>query len=63
MSRDNDINKAMEEFKNFRPTGEQIDKFEDMANSYSDKSEDEIFFEIIKVNEKMESEMSNEEYE
>ena len=34
-----------------------------MADTYSDASEDEIFFEIIKINEKMKSEMGKEEYE
>ena len=58
-----DIHEAMEEFKDFKPTEEQIDQFEELADAYSDKSEDEIFFEIIKVNEKMETEMSKEEYE
>ena len=58
-----DIHEAMEEFKDFKPTEEQIDQFEELADAYSDKSEDEIFFEIIKVNEKMETKMSKEEYE
>jgi hypothetical protein len=63
MSKDMDIDKVIKEFKDFNPTEEQKDKFEELVDSYSDKSEDEIFFEIIKVNEKIENEMSAEEYE
>lgn len=63
MNKEEDIKKAMEEFQDFRPTAEQIERIEEMADSYSDKSEDEIFFEIIRVNDQMETEMSKEEYE
>mgnify|MGYP000914069789 CR=1 FL=1 len=51
------------DFENFKPTEEQMDRFEELKDAYSEKSEEEIFFEIIKINEKMESEMTKEEYE
>ena len=58
-----DINKGIGEFTDFIPTEDQINKFEELANAYSDKSEDDFFVEIIRVNEQMEQEMSKEEYE
>ncbi|HSH36416.1 hypothetical protein [Schnuerera sp.] len=63
MEKDENINKAMDEFKEFQPSEEQIEIIEGLAESYSDKSEDDIFVEIIKMNEDMESKMSQEEYE
>ncbi|WP_025642574.1 hypothetical protein [Schnuerera ultunensis] len=63
MKKDDKIKKAMEEFEGFQPSEEQIELIEGLANSYSDKSEEDIFVEIIRVNEEMESEMSPEEYE
>lgn len=50
------------DFKDFKLTEEQMNKFEELKDSYSDKSEEEIFFEIIKINKKMEAEMTKEEY-
>ncbi|MBU5437463.1 hypothetical protein KQI42_05550 [Tissierella sp. MSJ-40] len=61
--KENDIKKIMEEIGNFRPTEKQTEIIEDMASNYMDKSEDEVFFEVIKMNDKMKEEMSQEEYE
>ena len=36
-----DINKDIGEFTDFIPTEDQINKFEELANAYSDKSEDD----------------------
>lgn len=58
-----DFKKTFGNVGDIEPTEEQIDKIKDMADTYSDASEDEIFFEIIKLNEKMKTEMSKEEYE
>ena len=63
MSRQKDIKRVMDEFKDFKPTEKQIEAIEQVTRAYSDKSEDDIFFEIIKVNKKMENQMSKEEYE
>ena len=63
MKKDDKVKKTMEEFKDFEPSEEQIELIEGLAEAYSDKSEDDIFVEIIKVNEQMETEMSPEEYE
>ena len=63
MSREKNIRKVMDEFSDFKPTEKQIEVIGELANAYSDKDEDEVFFEIIKANKKMEDEMSKEEYE
>ncbi len=51
----------MEEFKNFSPTDEDIEKISTLSETYKDKSEEDIFFEIIKINEDMENTMTEEE--
>lgn len=53
----------IENLGNINPSEEQMEQIEDMAEAYSDKSEDEIIFEIIKLNDKMESEMNADEYQ
>ncbi|MBC8589544.1 hypothetical protein [Wansuia hejianensis] len=42
---------------------EDVEMIEDIAEDYKDKSEEEMFIEIIRLNEKMEEEMSYDEYE
>ncbi len=63
MDRDDKIKKAMDEFGDYQPTEEQIEIINQLADTYSGKSEDDIFVEIIRINEKMQSEMDPEEYE
>lgn len=63
MNNNEDMKKAMEEFKDFQPTEEQIEIIGEMKDSVSDKSEDEVFFEIIRLNDEMEQKLSKEEYE
>ncbi len=53
----------MEQFQHFTPSEEQVEKIETLRDAYADKSEEEIFFEIINVNKNMEKEMTKEEYE
>lgn len=63
MSKEEDIKKVMEQFQHFTPSEEQVEKIETLRDAYADKSEEEIFFEIINVNKNMEKEMTKEEYE
>jgi sulfite reductase beta subunit-like hemoprotein len=44
------------------PDNEQLSKIEKLAENYKDKTDDEIFFEIIKINKEMENELSPEKY-
>ena len=43
MSRQKDIKRVMDEFKDFKPTEKQIEAIEQVTRAYSDKSEDDIF--------------------
>ncbi|KNF09498.1 hypothetical protein CLPU_3c02780 [Gottschalkia purinilytica] len=66
MSNENnkDIDKVLEQLKQkVNPSEEQLDQLKELANKYSDKSEDEIFFEIIKLNKKLSEEMGKDELE
>lgn len=45
------------------PDKDQLKVVEKLAEEYNDKSEDEIFFEIIRINKEMEDELSPEKYE
>jgi len=63
MEKDERIKKAMDNLKDFQPSEEQLELIEGLANTYADKSEEDIFVEIIRVNQELESKMSPEEYE
>lgn len=58
-----DNKRIIDGIKNYYPNQEQVDIIEDMAANLKDKSEDDVFVEIIKINSEMEERMSKEEYE
>lgn len=62
MDQKDDLKKVLDEMGDVMPAKEQLNKMKDIAEEYSDKSEDDIFFEIIKLNKKMENEMEPDEY-
>ena len=58
------IKKAMEKLQEkIDPTEEQLDRLKGFAEKYKDKSEEDIFFEIIKLNSIMSEKMTEEEYQ
>ena len=63
MDRDKKMKKAMEDIKDYQPSEEQMEIINQLAEKYSGKSEEDIFVEIIRLNEKMQSEKDPEEYE
>lgn len=63
MDNENKIKEVMKNFQDFTFDEEQVEEVETLRDVYADKSEEEIFLEIIKVNENMEKEMTEEEYE
>lgn len=62
MSEGNNFDKIIEELKDIEPTEEEIEMVNNLAEIYSDKSEEDIFVEIIKLNEEMASKMEEDEY-
>lgn len=62
MDNNDELKKVLEKIGDVNPTEEQLDTMKKVSEGYSDKSEDEIFFEIIRLNEKMEEAMDPEEY-
>jgi len=62
MDRDKKMKKAMEDIKDYQPSEEQMEIINQLAEKYSGKSEEDIFVEIININDKMEAEMDPEEY-
>lgn len=52
----------IDDLGNIKPSEEQLEQLKEMSDAYSNKSEDEIIFEIIELNKKMESEMDSQEY-
>ncbi|MBW4829131.1 MAG: hypothetical protein KZY61_06400 [Clostridiaceae bacterium] len=63
MDNNDELRKSLEKIGNVEVTDEQMENIKQAAEDYSNKSDDEIFFEIIKLNEKMEDSMEPEEYE
>jgi len=52
-------------FKNIKenmPNDDHLEMVDQIAENLKDKSDDEIFFEIIRINKEMESELSTEKY-
>lgn len=58
----NDREELINKIKDNIPNEEQVDIVEKMSEKYKDKSEDEIFIEIIRMNKDMEEGMSPEKY-
>lgn len=59
-----DIEEALENIRgSVNPTSEQMSQLEDMAEDYSDKSEEDVFIEIIELNKKLSSDMGAEEFQ
>ena len=57
------VDEALEKLKGkINPTEEQLSKLKDMAEKYKGKSEEDIFFEIIKLKNKMIENMDEDEY-
>lgn len=59
-----DIEKALENIKGtMNPNDAQMDQLKKMADNYGDKSQDDIFLEIIDLNEKLSADMGAEEFQ
>ncbi|HEY8362057.1 MAG TPA: hypothetical protein VIK77_04160 [Tissierellaceae bacterium] len=56
------IDEIMDLMKDYKPSEEEMEKFENLVDEYKDKSEKDLFIEIIKVNESLEKNLSEEEY-
>ncbi len=61
--KDNDIHDIINNVVKYEPNELDISSIESFAEKYKDKSEEDIFVEIIKVNNEMEDKISEEEYE
>ncbi len=60
--RKKNIDEIMEKIKEYNPSQEDIEEIENLAEAYKDKSEDDIFIEIIKLNDTLERNLSEDEY-
>lgn len=49
--------------EDFQPDQEQVEIIEDIASKLKGKSDDEVFVEIIRINNELEDQMSSEKYE
>ena len=58
----NDRDDLIKSIKENMPEEEQMIIVGKIAEDFKDKSDDEIFFEIIRLNKEMESELSSEKY-
>lgn len=53
----------MKDLGKFNVDENDLSRIKDLAGNYEDKSEEEIYMEIIRINDEIEKEMSYEEYE
>ncbi|WMM26872.1 hypothetical protein RBU61_09430 [Tissierella sp. MB52-C2] len=58
-----DIKNIVDNIGKYNPSEEDITLIENLQDAYKDKSDDELFVEIIRVNSEMEEQMSKEQYE
>lgn len=58
-----DIKDIINEAKDYNPSDEDIIIIGNLADAYKDKTEEDIFVEIIKVNDEMKEGMTEEEYD
>jgi uncharacterized protein YbaP (TraB family) len=58
-----DIKNIVDNIGKYNPSEEDIALIENLQDAYKDKSDDELFVEIIRVNSEMEEQMSKEQYE
>ena len=59
-----DIEEALESIKgSVNPSDDQMSKLEEMAEDYGDKSEEDVFVEIIELNKKLSSDMGAEAFQ
>lgn len=58
-----DIINNIDDLKGYEPSEEDILILESLSENYKDKSEDDIFVEIIRLNNEMEEGMTEEQYE
>ncbi|AFS77987.1 hypothetical protein Curi_c09710 [Gottschalkia acidurici 9a] len=58
-----EVEKALEQIKNaVNPNEEQLDQLKNLADNYSEKSQDEIFSEIMQLNKKLSEDLGADEF-
>jgi len=63
LSEKKDLSKLVDKLKSsVNASDEDVEKLKDLANNYSDKSEDELYFEIINLNKKLSEGQNKEEF-
>ena len=60
--KDRKIKKIIDNIEEYNPSDEEISMIGNLADRYMDKSEDDIFVEIIRVKSEMEDQMSDEQF-
>lgn len=61
--KDKKVKNIIDNMEGYSPSDKEISMIEDFADKYMDKSEEDIFVEIIKVKSEMEEQISDEQYE
>ena len=61
--KEKDIQDIVDNIGKYNPSEEDIILIENLQDKYMDKSDDDLFVEIIRINDEMESNLSPEQYE
>ena len=61
--KEKDIQKIVDNIGKYNPSEEDIMLIESLQDQYMDKSDDDLFVEIIRVNDEIENNLSPEQYE
>lgn len=61
--KEKDINKIMDSIQDYNPSAKDMIIIGNLANKYQDKSDEDIFVEIIRVKDEMGDNMTEEQYQ
>ncbi len=63
MDKKKNLKEVINGLEQISPEGEELEKIKKIAENYENKSEEEVFFEIINLNKKMEQDMDEDQYQ
>lgn len=58
-----DMKDLADKFKDYSPSKDELSAIENLADKYLDKTDDDLYIEIIKINNNLEEQLTEEQYQ
>lgn len=58
-----DMKDLVDKFKDYSPSKDELSAIENLADNYLDKTDDDLYIEIIKINNNLEEQLTEEQYQ